>query len=81
MTTAELATMLGWSAVINTLVLLVSTILLIALRSPIAGIHNKLFGLDDKDLGRAYFQYLAQYKIAILVLNIVPYAALKIMGS
>ncbi len=81
MTTAELATMLGWSAVINTLVLLVSTISLIALRPSIAGIHNKLFGLDDKDLGRAYFQYLAQYKIAILVLNIVPYAALKIMGS
>ena len=81
MTTAELATMLGWSTVINTLVLLVSTISLIALRSSIAGIHNKLFGLDDKDLGRAYFQYLAQYKIAILVLNIVPYAALKIMGS
>lgn len=80
MTTAELTTMLGWSAVINTLVLLLSTISLIALRSSIASIHNKLFGLDDKNLGQAYFQYLSQYKIAILMLNIVPYAALRIMG-
>ena len=40
MTTAELTTMLGWSAVINTLVLLLSTISLIALRSSIASIHK-----------------------------------------
>ena len=42
--------------------------------------HSALFGLDEKDLGRAYFQYLAQYKIAIIVLNIAPYLALRIIA-
>jgi hypothetical protein len=36
--------------------------------------------MDEKDLGRAYFQYLAQYKIAIIVLNIAPYLALRIIA-
>jgi hypothetical protein len=59
---------------------MLSTITLIAMRGTIAKIHSKLFGLDEKDLGRAHFQYLAQYKIAVIVLNIAPYLALKIMA-
>jgi len=54
--------------------------MLIVMRGSITTIHSKLFGLDEKDLGRAYFQYLAQYKIAIIVLNIAPYIALRIMS-
>jgi hypothetical protein len=38
-----------------------------------------MFGLDDTDLSRAYFQYLAQYKILIFVFNLMPYLALRIM--
>jgi hypothetical protein len=30
-------------------------------------------------LGRAYFQYLAQYKIATIVFTITPYLALRII--
>jgi hypothetical protein len=52
----------------------------VAVRGTISKIHSSLFGLDEKDLGRAYFQYIAQYKIAIIVLNIAPYLALKIMA-
>ncbi len=39
-----------------------------------------MFGLDEKDLNRAYFQYLAQFKILIIVFNVTPYIALKLMG-
>ena len=80
MTIAALTELLGWVSVINIVVLLLSTLGVIAIRGTITVIHAKLFGLDEKDLGRAYFQYLAQYKIAIIVLNIVPYIALKIMA-
>jgi hypothetical protein len=79
-TIEALTELLGWATVINIVVLLLSTLGVIAMRETIAGIHSKLFGLDEKDLGRAYFQYLAQYKIAIIVLNIAPYIALKIMA-
>lgn len=80
MTIEALTELLGWASVINITILLLSTLGLIVMRGTITGIHSKLFGLDEKDLGRAYFQYLAQYKIAIIVLNIAPYLALKIMN-
>ncbi len=80
MTIDALTQLLGWVSIINIAVLLLSTIAVIAMRKAITGIHSKLFGLDEKDLGRAYFQYLAQFKIAIIVLNIAPYIALKIMA-
>jgi hypothetical protein len=46
---------------------------------PIKRLHAKMFGLSEEDLSRAYFQYLAQYKIAIFVFNLAPYLALRIV--
>lgn len=80
MTIEALTILLGWAAVINIAMLMVTTIALITMRERITRIHSQLFGMDEKDLGRAYFQYLAQYKIAIIVLNIAPYLALRIMA-
>jgi hypothetical protein len=80
LTLETLTELLGWSSLINIAILLLSTLGVIAMRGVITGMHSKLFGLDEKDLGRAYFQYLAHYKIAIIVLNITPYIALKIMA-
>jgi hypothetical protein len=80
MTTETLTALLGWTSVINIALLMVSTISLISMRGFITKVHAKLFGMDEKDLGRAYFQYLAQYKIAIIVLNIAPYLALRIIA-
>ena len=80
MTTDTLTLMLGWASVVNISILVFSTIGLITFRDFIPGVHSRLFGVGDKDLGRAYFQYLAQYKIAIIVFNISPYLALRIMA-
>jgi len=80
MTTEALTELLGLASTINIVVLMFSTLILIVMRESITKIHSKLFGLDEKDLGRAYFHYLAQYKIAIIVLNIAPYIALKFMA-
>ena len=80
MTLETLTELLGWASVLNIVVLMLSTITLVVMRGTIAKLHSQLFGLDEKDLGRAYFQYLAQYKIAIIVLNVAPYLALKIMA-
>jgi hypothetical protein len=79
MTTETLTEFFGWVSIINIAVLLISTILVIVMRGPISKFHSKIFGIDQKDLGHAYFQYLAQYKIAMIVLSIAPYIALKIM--
>ena len=71
---------LGWCSVINIGLLMFSSIFVIVARKTAIRIHSKMFNLDEKFLSEAYFQYLGQYKIAIIVFNIVPYFALKIMG-
>lgn len=75
----SITSFLGWCSVINIGVLMLSSALLIAFKQPILGIHSKLFGLEKENLPLAYFQYLGNYKIAIFMLNIVPYIALKVM--
>ena len=79
MTTETLTELLGWVTVVNFALLVFSTIMLILLRGWVSNIHSRMFGLGEQDISRAYFQYLAQYKIAILMLNLTPYIALKII--
>ncbi len=40
-------------------------------------IHSQLSKVSMQPLDSQYFSFLANYKLAILVLNIVPYIALK----
>ena len=78
-TVSTLTELLGWSSIINICMLIAASLAVMLMRDSMIKLHRKMFGLDTTDLTRAYFQYIAQYKIAILVFNIVPYIALKIM--
>lgn len=71
---------LGWSTVLNAAVLVFSSLVLMIAGSSIKRIHSKMFGLSEDDLARSYFQYLAHYKIAILIFNLAPYVAIRIVG-
>ena len=77
---AALTTFFGWTTTINFVLLGVSSIMVIAMRGSISRIHGRMFGLETVDLSRAYFQYTAQYKIAIIVFSLTPYIALKLMA-
>ena len=70
----------GWCSLINIGLMLLSTVTLLVGQESIVRIHSRMFGLEKKELQRAYFQYLAQLKIAVLVFSIVPYIALKMIG-
>jgi hypothetical protein len=70
---------LGWCTVINMSVLLFSAIAIMLLKESISTLHSKLFGINKADLPAIYFQYLGMYKIAIIVFNLTPYIALKII--
>ena len=73
MSVESLREFLGWCTVINMAMLLVATIFAGPLRGAVQGIHAKMFGLSEEDLARAYFQYVAQYKIVTVIFNLVPY--------
>ncbi len=71
---------LAWCTVINFGFLLLATFFLTVMRSWVVQTHARIFGLNEEDLLRAYVQYLAHYKIAIIMLNFVPWVALKIIA-
>ena len=71
---------LGWCTAINIGVLFVAWIFVMPLRRPVSTLHSMMFGLDETDLARQYFPYLAQYKIVIFVFNLAPYLALRIIA-
>lgn len=69
----------AWCTLLNMGMLILASLFLAYMRGPIARLHGSTFGLDESDLSRAYFQYLAQYKIFIFVFNLMPYLSLRIM--
>ncbi len=79
-TIETLTSFLGWCSIINMGMLTLAAIALVVLGDWVAGIHGRMFKLGENELARAYFQYLAQFKIVVLVFNVVPYVALKILA-
>ncbi len=80
LTLTELTEFFGWMLVINVGLMILTVIALVVMRGRIIGIHSHMFGVSEAELPRLYFQYIAGYKIAVIVLNVVPYVALKLMG-
>lgn len=75
-----ITTFFGWTAIVNIALLIFSSTALVIVRGSVSRLHGRMFGLETVDLSRAYFQYLAQYKIAIIVFSLTPYVALKLMA-
>lgn len=76
-----ITTFFGWCLVINSVALLIATIAMSAFRGFISRFHSKLMGVSEEEMTILYVQYLSNYKIAIIVLNLVPYIALRIMAG
>ena len=71
---------LAWCTVINFGLLIIATISLTLMRGFVTRIHASMFGLSEQQVSEQYFQYLAQFKIAVLIFNLAPYLALRIMA-
>ena len=80
MNNVELVTaVLGWCTVINAAVLTLAALALVTAGDSIARIHSRMFGIDVGELPRLYFDYLGRYKTLVLLFNLVPYIALRIV--
>lgn len=76
LTLSQLISLFGWMLVINLGLYLLAVFGVLCIKGRIAGIHKRLFHLTEEALEAQYFRYLANYKLAILMLNAVPYFAL-----
>ena len=79
MSTIEIANFFGWCLLLNLGLLAFATTMLVFAGGWASSLHGKMFHLEQTDLRRAYFSYLANYKLLILVFNLVPYVALRIL--
>ncbi|HUX81248.1 MAG TPA: hypothetical protein VMV35_00265 [Halothiobacillus sp.] len=80
MTLAALTTFFGWASLINIAILMLTFILLTLGRSLIIPLHARLLQVPETELPRIYLTFLGQYKLLIVVFNLVPYIALTIMS-
>lgn len=76
----NLISFLGWSTVINMIILALSAIMITVLKQPILKIHTKLTHVSEEKLQEFYLSFLGNYKLVIIVLNFTPYCALKLIG-
>ncbi len=80
MTLEQMTQFFGWCAILNIAMLAIAAAIVIWQQKWIAKIHSAMFGVPEQNLGIVYFKYLAYYKIAILVFNLAPYLALRIIA-
>ncbi|GHD24908.1 DUF6868 family protein [Halioglobus pacificus] len=73
-------TFFGWCSVVNVGVYLLTALVLMFFREPVKKLHSKIAAVPSGQLDELYFSYLANFKIAILILNLTPYIALKLMA-
>ena len=71
---------LGWCFIINIGLLLWWSFAVIALHDWVYKFHGKWFKLSVEKFDEIHYTGIAFFKIAILVFNIVPYFALRIVG-
>ncbi len=77
---STITTFLGWCTLINIGLLTFTYIMTIAFNTPVKKIHNKILGISYEKLDEIYVNFIANYKLAVLIFNMVPYFALKIMA-
>lgn len=75
----SLTAFLGWCTLVNFILLVLATVILVLFKDFAAGIHSKLLGLDKDELQSEYFRYLANYKVMVVVFNLVPWFVLRFL--
>jgi hypothetical protein len=77
---SELTTFFGWCTVINLAVYMFTALFIIVFKGFTVAVHSKILAVEAAELPMLYLQFLAHYKIAILLFNLTPYLALKLMA-
>ena len=72
---------LGWCTLINFGLLAITAFAILCFGQRLKRLHSRMFNMEESQLQIEYFRYLAQYKILVIVFNLVPYLALRIVLS
>ncbi|MFO7766939.1 MAG: hypothetical protein R6V33_10955 [Pelovirga sp.] len=76
-----LGSLLLWSSVINLGILAVWFALFSLARNWMYKLHSRWFRLSDEQFDALHYGAMAFYKIGILLLNLVPYIAVRLSSG
>ena len=76
---SDLCEFFKWCLIINAGILLLWFIIFLAARDTIYRIHNRWFQISEEKFSSIHYRLLAQYKLAIVLLNLVPWIALLLL--
>lgn len=80
MTISEVQALLGWCLMINFVLLLWWWALLVMARGWLYRLHGRWFCLSESQFDAFHYGGIGVYKLLVLVFNLVPYLALRIMS-
>lgn len=76
----SLATFFGWCTIMNIGLIILVFLLFSVFHEFFSKITAKMFGVTKEEAKVTFLRVFMQYRIAFVVLNFVPYLALKIMA-
>lgn len=79
MNIAQLTDFLLYCTLINYVILLIWFFAFIFAKSWMKKLHRQWFNLSDQNFDAIHYSAMAVYKIGILLLNLVPFIALKLL--
>lgn len=80
MNLTQLTIFLGWMSVINIVVLIFAASMLCLGRQTVFKLQRWFIPITQEEMVRLYAEFLARYKMWVILLNVAPYLALKVMG-
>ena len=76
----EVRAFLGWCTLINWGFLLVWWIMIAQAHDWLHGVHSKWFKISGERFDEIHYQTIGLYKMGIILFNLAPYLALRIVG-
>ena len=79
MTIEQLTTFFGWCALLNYMLLIITSVMLLFMQNTVIKTHQYFFDLPKEELLKSYFGFLANFKILTIAFFLIPYIALKLI--
>jgi len=77
MTLDQIQTLLGWSTIINMVLLMFWFAMLTALGDFVFGMHRRFFALSRQRFDEIHYAGLMYYKISVFFLFAIPYLVIR----
>lgn len=79
MSVEQLTSFFAWCTVINFIWMAIAAVFVMTLRDWIMDTHSRIFGIARDALPVIYMKYLAYFKIGVILFNLTPYLALRLV--